>query len=52
MINWLTEIIYIKNINTGDTIKTNRKNAAATIADANKYHNSWLPVTRLESFFS
>lgn len=51
MIKYLTTIVIIKHVNTKDTINVTTSDPFELLKEANKYHNNWRPVTRLQKWF-
>lgn len=50
LINWLTAPVYIEHVDLKERINVNANNYRSVLNDANKYHNNWLVVTRLQSW--
>lgn len=50
LINWLTAPVYIEHSELKERINVNANNYKAVLADANKYHNNWTTISRLQSW--
>lgn len=50
LITWLTTPVYIEHSELKERINVNTNNCKSVLADANKYHNNWSVVSRLQSW--